>query len=171
VKRNFDVVPSAPNQYQNSSYVNGVLYSYWIEEACTGTPTADAIEFPVDPLQSPYSAVADYDSFEYRGLEAGMFYTFLTRDDIGGLRYLIRTNDLAREPSGLRTQEFLTNAPSLITNQDLSVFAAQARVSDPATLAALYPGLVITSTITNFFSLAITTNITQTLVVKPFDPA
>jgi len=173
IKRNFDIVPSAPDEYQNSSYVNGVLYSYWINEICSGgNPLADAIEFPVDPLQSPYSAIADYDSFWYRGLQPGMFYTYLTRDDLGGLRYLIRTNNLARETAGLRTEEFLTNAaPTLVTNQDLGVFAAQARVSDPATLAALYPGLLVTSTTTNFFSLAITTNITQTLVTSPFDPA
>jgi hypothetical protein len=172
-KRNFDIVPSALDEYQNSSYVNGVLYSYWINEICSGgNPLADAIEFPVDPLQSPYSAVADYDSFWYRGLQTGMFYTYLTRDDVGGLRYLLRTNDLARETAGLRTEEFLTNAaPTLITNQDLNVFAAQARVNDPVALAALYPGLVVTSTITNFFTLAITTNITQTLVNSPFDPA
>ena len=172
IKRNYDIVPSAPDQYQESSYVNGVLYSYFINEICSGAnPLADAIEFPVDPLQSPYSAIADFDSLWYRGLQPGMFYTYVTRDDVGGLRYLMRTNNLSRETAGLRSEEFLTNSPSLITNQDLGVFAAQARTNDPAALAALYPGLIVTSTITNFFSLAITTNITQTLVNSPFDPA
>jgi hypothetical protein len=49
------------------------------------------------------------------------------------------------------------------------LFAAQARTNSAAALAALYPGLIITST-TNFFGLGITTNITEILVSSPLDP-
>ncbi len=172
IQRNFDIVPSAPDQYQSSSYVNDVLYSYEILEACTGpNPLADAAEFPVDPLASPFSAVADYDSFEYQGLVTGTFYTSLTRDDVGGLRYLIRSNNVALEPAGGRVIEFETNLQAaFITNQDLGLFAAQAATNTQAGLLALYPGLVITSS-NQTFGLGITTNIIETLVNKPLDPA
>jgi hypothetical protein len=171
-KRNYDIVPSAPNVYQNSSYVNNVLYSYEIIEVCQGSPIlADAAEFPVDPLASPFSAVADYVSFEYSGLVPGTFYTGLTRDDVGGLRYLIRSNNIALEPAGGRVVEFETNSqPVTITNQDLHVFAAQALTNGPAALTALYPGLVINS-FTNSFGLQVTTNVSETLVKSPLDPA
>jgi len=172
IKRNFDIVPSDGDTYQNSSYVNGVLYSYFINEICTGAnPLADAIEFPVDPLSAPYSAVADFDSFWYQGLPLGSFYTSLTRDDVGGLRFLLQTNHFSTEAAGSDTVEFLTNSQTaFITNQDLNLFAAQAATNPPAALLALYPGLVITSTNTTF-PLAITTNVAETLRNSPLDPA
>src|SRR5882724_6929847 len=171
-KRNLDILSSDTTDYQYSSYVNGVLYSYLITEGCTTTPLlADAVEVPVDPLSSPYSAVADYTSLFYNGLTPGSFYTSLTRDDVGGLRYLIRSNNRAIETAGARTTGFVTNnSPTAIQTQDLNLFAAQARTNDAAGLTALYPGLLITSS-TNVFGLLITTNITETLVNSPFDPA
>ena len=51
VMRNFDITASPLNQLQYSPYVNASLYSYNIEEFCTGpNPLADAVEFLVDPL-------------------------------------------------------------------------------------------------------------------------
>ncbi len=170
-KRNLDIVSSDTTNYQYSSYVNDILYSYTLQEGCTTTPLADAIEFPVDPVSEPFSAVADFTSFSYSGLEPGIFYTSLTRDDVGGLRYLIRQKNLASEPAGLRTTEFLTNnTPAAITNLDLHLFADQAKTNNAAGLQALYPGLVILST-TNTFGLQITTNVSETLVNNPLDPA
>lgn len=170
-KRNLDIVSSDPSNYQYSSYVNGVLYGYQIFEGCNTLPQADAIEFPVDPLSSPYSAVADFTSFWYNGLTPGGFYTSLTRDDVGGLRYLIRQNNRAFETAGARVTEFITNSgPQAIQTLDLGLFAAQARTNDAPGLLALYPGLIITST-TNMFGLGITTNITEVLVNSPLDPA
>jgi len=172
IKRNFSYVPVDASTYPNSSYVNGVLYSYSIFEVCQPpNPVADAVEFPVDPLASPYSAVADFLSFWYDGLAAGGFYTSLTRDDVGALRYLINTNNFNVEASGPRTTEFLTNdVPTTIQTFDLSLFAQQALTNNGAALSALYPGLVVTSD-TNFFGITITTNVTETLVTSPFDPA
>lgn len=171
IKRNYDIMlSSGPDAYPSSSYVNGVLYSYFIFEGCTGVPVADAIEFPVDPLADPYSAVADYDSFWYRGLTLGTFYTGLTRDDMGGLRYLINSNNIANEPSGARTIEFETNAqPAILTNQDLHAFSLAAATNDPATLIGLYPGLVINSVSSSFWPPLITTNITEILTNSPYD--
>jgi len=52
---------------------------------------ADAVEFPIDPLSDTFTAVAD------GALAPGAFYTGLTRDDAGGLRYLLTTNNINYE--------------------------------------------------------------------------
>jgi hypothetical protein len=85
IKRNFDPVTLAP-----SSYVNGALYTYEvIEFAPPSGPVADAVEFPVDPLAFQFTAVASAGEGLWGGwLYSGDFFTGLTRDDIGGLRYL-----------------------------------------------------------------------------------
>ena len=171
IKRNYDLVPSALGQYQSSSYVNDVLYSYEIFEGCNTSPLlADAVEFPVDPLADAFSAVADYTSLWYLGLQPGTFYTGLTRDDVGGLRYLIRSNNVAVENAGVWTIEFETNAPAILTNQDLNLFTAQAATNPPAALLALYPGLII-DTVNTTFGLTVTTNITEVLTNSPYFPA
>jgi hypothetical protein len=89
VERNFDPFTTAP-----SHSVNDTLYNWMLVTSGATNPApefADAFEFPVDPLSPTFTAVAD------RGLTPGMFYTGLTRDDAGGLRYLLRTNNLNLE--------------------------------------------------------------------------
>ncbi len=174
-KRNYSITPVGTDTYPSTSYVNGVLYSYFINEICSqpGEPKADAIEFPVDPLSSPYSAVADFSSLNYSGLLPGSFYTSLTRDDVAGLKYLYNTNNLNNEAAGGRVTEFVTNdvtQAQIIQTQDLGVLAAAAKTNNAAALQALFPGLIVTST-SNYFGFQITTNITQALVNSPFDPA
>ncbi len=97
IKRNFDPVTWAP-----SSYVNGVLYTYAIL-LISDPPAWDAVEIPVDPLAFGFTAVAsDIGSLITTasgtgatgpGLGWGEFYVGLTRDDVGGLRYLYRPNN------------------------------------------------------------------------------
>ena len=85
IKRNFD--PVAPYGY--SSYVNGVLYTYSIEEF-TQPDWADAVEIRVDPLQTAVT-VADTMGGLFStasALDLGSYFTGLTRDDVGALRYL-----------------------------------------------------------------------------------
>lgn len=174
IKRNIGITPNPPDQSAYSSYVNDTLYSYFIYEDC-GTPPepdADAVEFPVDPLADVYTAVADWNSEWYEGLNFyGGYYTGLTRDDVAGFRYMLGTNNFNLESSGPGTVEFETNAqPILVTNLDLAVFSAQALTNPPAALTALYPGLVITS-VSNTFAVTYTTNITATLVTSPYGAA
>jgi hypothetical protein len=98
IKRNFDPVTLAP-----SSYVNGVLYTYGIVKLPVMPDAWDAIEVQVDPVAFGYTAVAsDIDSevssttgsgSSGPGLGFGEFYVGLTRDDVGGLRYLYRPNN------------------------------------------------------------------------------
>ena len=184
IMRNFDIVPSPLNHVQNSAYVNGTLYSYGIIENCTGpNPLALAIPYAVDINADTYTAVAA-DAFTYGtfgniglnvggvGLHIGGFYNYLTRDDIGGLRYLLQTNNYALESAGPDTVQFTTNnSPQLLVTQDLGLLAAQAGTNNAAALQALYPGLIVTDT-TNFFKVVNTPVIS--LVVSnapPFAPA
>ena len=72
----------SPATLMLSDSVNETAYAYEIFY-----PLGEALEFPIDPLDFAFSAVAD------RQLYAGEFYTGLTADHAGGLRYLLsRTN-------------------------------------------------------------------------------
>ncbi|MBI3881322.1 MAG: hypothetical protein HY301_14820 [Verrucomicrobia bacterium] len=109
IQRNFDPVTWSP-----TPYVNGVLYTYQVQEF-TAPTQADAVETTVDPLAVGFTAVASLAEGIFGGtLGAGGFYTGLTRDDVGGLRYLIRTNNYNIEllPNGsVTTPTFTTNFP------------------------------------------------------------
>jgi hypothetical protein len=168
VQRNFDPVSSPLNQLQYSPYINDVLYSYYITEACTGpNPLALAIPFSVDPLADTYSPVA---SFMTIGLTYGQFFTGLTRDDVGGLRYLLSAHNINFEsaPAG----SILLNSssggginygpPVLLYTSNYNAFAMAALTNDPATLSNLFPGLVIVSSSYYF------TNIATPIVVAYF---
>jgi hypothetical protein len=87
VQRNFD-----PSSIGYSTNVNDTSYGYdlWYQSTGQGT-MADAVEFPIDPLSDTFTAVAD------GALAPGAFYTGLTRDDAGGLRYLLTTNNINYE--------------------------------------------------------------------------
>lgn len=167
IKRNFDPVPTGPNQVQSSSYVNGNLFSYFVLEDCSDapTPSADAVEFPVDPLATQLSAVASY------GALYGNFYMGLTRDDIGGIRYLLRTNNYNIENAGTNTLTYITNTtPQLLFTSNLTEFAIMALTNDPGTLSALFPNLQISSS-TPIFTNVVTTGTIFYFTNLPYSPA
>ncbi len=140
VQRNFDVVNSPLNQLQYSPYVNGTLYSYYILEVCTGSPVlAETIPFAVDPLADIFSPVASFD------LGYGTFYTGLTRDDVAGLRYLLTTNNVNTEspPANTLLQNTNFDTQQLLFTADLGALLSSAKTNPPATLTALFPGLVV----------------------------
>ena len=83
IKRNFD-----PVSWTNSSYVNGILYTYQIEEPLLPGNYADAVEQTVDPLLSVFRVPVSAG-----GVLVGEYLTSLTRDDIGGLRYIYRSDN------------------------------------------------------------------------------
>lgn len=97
-KRNFD-----PVTFEPTSYVNGTLYTYNIFQT-RQTPfdpfdAWEAVEIPVDPLAPTVTTVAAYAGLmggttDTRGsgvlANPGMLYSGLTRDDVGGIRYLLR---------------------------------------------------------------------------------
>jgi hypothetical protein len=84
-ERNFD-----PQTMAASHYVNDTLYTGAIE---TFGDQNSVIIMAVDPFSGLYTAVTD----GFSSLSSGGFFTGLTRDDVGGLRYLFSTNNIAYE--------------------------------------------------------------------------
>ena len=120
------------------------------------------------------------------GLQIGYFYNGLTRDDVAGLKYLYTTNNVNRElpdptsvvftvttnlllqqlfPTVSGTNNAGTNGLGFYSYDgtfgygDYGWLMATALTNNPATLQALYPGLVINS-YSNYFVIA--TNYTYT---------
>jgi hypothetical protein len=84
--RNYD-----PQTLIPSPYINGTLYS---GEVVVRTGQNDIYPFAVSPLSQAYNAVADF------GLtleDTGAYYDGLTYDDVGGLAYLLSTNNINYE--------------------------------------------------------------------------
>lgn len=82
IKFNYD-----PVTFQPSSYVNGTLYTYHILEIPPPVQFSDAVEdIPInlatEPVNLPVSSLSSF------LILSGYFHTGLTRDDVGGLRYL-----------------------------------------------------------------------------------
>jgi hypothetical protein len=120
-----------PITYNPSTYVNGVNYTYNIQDGCaSGITIADAMEQPVDEpgalLSSSSTAVATQEA-----LQLGGFYLGLTRDDFGGLRYLYRQN--------VYNNETLPPGCYASTNGSFSQFSA---ASGTNTLVAGWSGIV-----------------------------
>ena len=170
IQRNFD-----PVTWQPSRYVNGTLFTYEIEQSCPpGEDFGDAVEFLVDPnaeASARYSALATLKLSLPDESFYGWFHTGLTRDDMGGLRYLYQTNNMNIEGAGTNTVTFVTdtNTTQLLFTSNLTTFAAQALTNSPAALLALYPTLSIAST-TNIFTNIYVTNYTAYYTNYPFDP-
>lgn len=168
VKRNFDPVPSALDQLQASSYVNGTLYSYFIAEFCTGpNPLGEAVEYVVDPLASIFKPVA---SLAFA--QDGSYHTGLTRDDVGGLRYLLRGGNMNVETAGPNTLTVATNfaVTQLLFTSNLTLLVNQALTNNAAQLQALYPNLVIGST-TPIYTNLVATNVFFYFTNEPWAPA
>jgi hypothetical protein len=175
IKRNFD-----PLTWEPSSYVNGTLFSYNILEFCPALDRADAVEFLVDPLAIPFSAVAslgfaisfsDASEADLGVSRYGFFYTGLTRDDVGGLRYLLRTNNMNFEQAATNALQFATNAnPQVVFSSNLTLFAQQALTNGPGALQALYPNLAILNS-SNYFQAQFVTNFIPFFSFPPWAPA
>jgi hypothetical protein len=177
IKRNFNPFTCAVDQTQSkyTSYLNDVLYSYFISELCTAPvePVSETINFPVDPLANPGIAVASLGGggSSFISDVFGAFFLGLTRDDVGGLRYLYATNNVNFENAGPGTVTLVTNNnASLLNTSNLAVFAEQALTNPPGTLQALYPDLAILS-VSNSFATVPITNTIAFFTNFPYDPA
>src|ERR1039458_7197429 len=178
-KRNLAIVPSDLSQLQYSSYVNGVLYSYYIFDYCpgpvpAGAPQSEAIEIPVD-ININAARYTPVSSFGVNALIPGSFYTGLTRDDVAGLRYLLRGGRTHWEDNPANRIRFVTNnapaALNLLVTSNLTLLAAQSLTNDDPTLVGLYPGLAIVpgSTIPTFTNV-VSTNLLFYFTNFPYDP-
>ncbi len=138
IMRNFD-----PVTYMPSRYVNGSRYTYYIVD---GQTISDAIELPADPESTLYSftSVANIIDGDFPP-GAGEYYTYLTRDDIGGLRYIYDANNLQFEQFAPGTQITAPDFTSitLLTNQDLLTFSLFTFENPPAVVQAAFPNIVI----------------------------
>ena len=98
-----------PMTFEPTAYVNGVLFSYVIEDDCPTLNEATAYEFPVDSAAAPYSAVASTFAL---WLDYGRYYNGLTRDDVAGLRYLYRRSNVNLETLATGTAAFTGGSSS-----------------------------------------------------------
>jgi hypothetical protein len=170
IERNFDPVTQT-----YSTYVNGVLYTFRIIESCPFTPNpyaplvSDAETLVVDPDQEADSlsavAAGQYNGFssQISGLgptEFGRYYLGLTRDDVGGFRYLLSTNTINTETVDSNS---LLEAPppqaSIVITSNLAVLSQAALTNNEAALLALFPSLQITSATNLGYAFVYTTNL------------
>lgn len=81
-----------PQAFNATAYVNRILYGYIIWSGYEfGVNATEAVTYPEPGSEPQFSAVAD------NRLEIGGFYTGLTEDDVGGLCYLLSTNNINYE--------------------------------------------------------------------------
>jgi len=86
VLRNFDpITQTVTNALNGTLFTSNLL---WQVNNPPGVGVA-AMAVPINPTDPSFTAVAD----GWTGNSPGWFYTGLTRDDAGGLRYLLQTNN------------------------------------------------------------------------------
>ena len=169
--RNFD-----PITFKPTSYVNGERYSYRVREF-RNPDFADAVEFIVDKAKPSFSSVAGGTFGNVLGsssLLLGSYYINLTRDDVGGLRYLYQrfNQNVEGQSSGGATFLQVTNYDSAMvqTNFDLALFSIRSLTNNAAQLAGLYPGLVITQTLSTVKPVQVIGSIDYTNGTVPWSP-
>ena len=89
VERNFDPETLTWSPYVNGTLYGGEVYSWLAGSGYGGFPGQQLIiPYAVDPFADTYTAVTDFPQ------GAGEFYSGLTEDDVGGLAYLLSTNNV-----------------------------------------------------------------------------
>jgi hypothetical protein len=159
-RRNFDLTISPLNQYAYSSYINGVLYSYYIQEYCANPPfgsgLSEAISVSVDPQWNNFSPVASGFSARMGSttLISGAFFTGLTQDDYAGLYALYTTNNINWENAPVGATLIYTNtspaAAGLLTTYNYADLVELSPTNTDAEVEAMFPGIVIASSIPSF---------------------
>lgn len=107
-QRNFD-----PQTFEASYYVNNTQIGAYIY------PQSEQnfiIPYQVDPLDNSFAAVADFPQSPVNNYStgSGMFYNGLTYDDVGGLAYLLSTNNINYETLLPSVVGIGTNANSFV---------------------------------------------------------
>jgi len=165
IKRNFD-----PVTFEPSVYVNGVLYTYWIAEFCPTVNEAITVPTPVDPSAETDTTVAEGRIAYADETFYGRFYTGITRDDAGGLRYLYNTNNVNLEdagPVGTTTYQTNNSASQLLYTSNLLAMAQVALTNNDAALQALYPNASFSAANSFIWTNVYTTNITAYFTNSP----
>jgi hypothetical protein len=102
VMRNFDPDTLNPSQYVNDAFYMGCVLSGFPDFYRGGEKINIATVIPVNPLAANASAVADSSinnllMISPGILSPGQLFTGLTRDDVGGLRYLLSPENINYE--------------------------------------------------------------------------
>lgn len=190
VQRNFDPVTT-----QISSYINGILYTYTNIDRCA-SPIFWTVNVPLDTTQPYYATTVagivnsgidtgretqDQDFFGFpriirNSLEPGVFFTSLTRDDAGGLRFLLNTNfpyNFHHERLPQDVQMIQTNFQNItnLETGDLAFLLESIRdtTNTLADLTNLFDGIVVTNTV-SYPGNEYITNITSYFTNYPWAP-
>ena len=117
LQRNFD-----PINWQPTNIVNGVLYTYTVDDPILPGNYAEARETVVSGNRNNIAVAG-------AGIAAGSFFTGLTRDDYGALKYLLRFNNQNVETLNNVTlaNTYSPYGPALGTNAFTNVAVATAR--------------------------------------------
>jgi hypothetical protein len=159
IQRNFDPIFNQP-----SAFVNGTLYTYDIRDPYTFANTSDAVERPADPLAFVNTSVA------FGPPVLGLYFTGLTRDDVGGLRYLYGTNNIAGERLLPDTQIVVTNATQFVLGTgDLGLLTRQSTntLLTPAQMQTVFPGVQFAAITTNVGLVNLTSIVSGNIVITP----
>jgi hypothetical protein len=102
-ERNFDPASLTASHSVNGNQYIGLLQSTAVEVAATingehfiilTTDVVETLEYPYDDIY--FSAVADW-KWAFPAIGQGLFYVGLTQDDVGGLRYLLSSQNVNLE--------------------------------------------------------------------------
>ncbi len=154
IQRNFDPVTLRP-----SRFVNGTFYTYQIFQTYGSPDVWEAVELQVDPASSLFSSLAalidtaggtiqSAQGFFPTPPDLGVYFSGLTRDDIGGLRYILHPLNFNVEtlPPGTTGGGFGGGGGVVDGGSWSDPFGSSAGLSD---LPWSDPGFVITNILTN----------------------
>ncbi|MGH7940075.1 MAG: hypothetical protein ACREE6_10225, partial [Limisphaerales bacterium] len=184
VQRNYYYTPTPLFENLYSPYVNDTLYTYIIEELCSPPAPPDAVTVPeaVDPFAQTDTAVAGQGdglgvedptapTETWASPEVGGFYNGLTRDDVGGLRYLMSSNNVVWEDSAPGGQLEATNySLQGLTTLPLGPLLQFAQTNPPSAVLAAFPNLNIDS-VSNYLTLVTNWNVGSYFTNYPGQPA
>lgn len=87
-RRNFDPITGLPSNWVGDTLYAGFIAISFADDRCLD---GDVWESVVDPFAYYHPSVADWN------MGPSLFYSSLTRDDVGGLRYLLSTSNINYE--------------------------------------------------------------------------
>jgi hypothetical protein len=164
IQRNFD-----PITFEPTSYINNKLYIY--DDILTFS--SPDIDFPNVVLGDPLALPPFVSSVAGGRAGSGNYYTGLTYDDVGGLRYMLRTNNYNVEQLLPDIQEVFTNLfQTNLTTLDYALFLknTQNTTNDPAQVQTIYNGQANITFTNSYPGYLITTNITSRIINYPSHP-
>jgi hypothetical protein len=175
IQRNFD-----PFTYTPTPYVNGALYSYQIKSYPARFNTVDFESTSVFPVrqsqqETPITLSAtigdDLTSVPDLSLKPGVYYAGLTRDDIGGLKYIYSRDNVNTEDVIAGTTNRVVDLRTTVYLQGIDAFGffTNAFLNSPSNLLTQFPALQFalrTNTVFGIASNILSTNVIITNVTS-----